>query len=46
MLFRETVAVYCQNHRKHTNTLCVKNSDLEYFKGEDTYGTTGHYVKG
>jgi hypothetical protein len=23
MLFRETVAVYCENHTEHTNTLCV-----------------------
>jgi hypothetical protein len=23
MLFRETVAVYCENHREHTNTLCL-----------------------
>jgi hypothetical protein len=22
MLFRETVAVYCENHTEHTNTLC------------------------
>jgi hypothetical protein len=23
MLFRETVAVYCENHTEHTDTLCV-----------------------
>jgi hypothetical protein len=23
MLFRETVAVYCENHMEHTNTLCA-----------------------
>jgi translation initiation factor IF-1 len=23
MLFRETVAVYCENHTEHTNTFCV-----------------------
>jgi hypothetical protein len=22
MLFRETVAVYCENHKEHTNTHC------------------------
>jgi hypothetical protein len=22
MLFKETVAVYCENHTEHTNTLC------------------------
>jgi hypothetical protein len=29
MLFRETVAVYCENHTEHTNTsytLCAENS--------------------
>jgi hypothetical protein len=25
MLFRETVAVYCQNHTEHTDTLCGQN---------------------
>jgi hypothetical protein len=25
MLFRETVAVYCENHMEHTNTLCGQN---------------------
>jgi hypothetical protein len=23
MVFGETVAVYCENHTEHTNTLCV-----------------------
>jgi hypothetical protein len=22
MLFKETIVVYCENHREHTNTLC------------------------
>jgi hypothetical protein len=26
MLFRETVAVYCENHTEHTNTLCVQKT--------------------
>jgi hypothetical protein len=26
MLFRETVAVYCENHTEHTNTLCGQNA--------------------
>jgi hypothetical protein len=26
MLFRETVAVYCENHTEHTNTLCGQNT--------------------
>jgi hypothetical protein len=25
MLFRETVAVYCENYTEHTNTLCGQN---------------------
>jgi thioredoxin-related protein len=33
MLFGETVAVYCENHTKHTNTLCKQNA--EFFNGED-----------
>jgi hypothetical protein len=28
MLFRETVAVYCENHTEHTNTLCGQNAEL------------------
>jgi hypothetical protein len=26
MLFGETVAVYCENHTEHTNTLCGHNA--------------------
>jgi hypothetical protein len=28
MLFRETVAVYCENHKEHTNTLCGQNAEF------------------
>jgi hypothetical protein len=28
MLFGETVAVYCENHTEHTNTLCEYNVQL------------------
>jgi hypothetical protein len=28
MLFRETVAVYCENHMEHTNTLCGQNAEI------------------
>jgi hypothetical protein len=28
MLFRETVAVYCENHTEQTNTLCEQNSEF------------------
>jgi hypothetical protein len=27
MLFRETVAVYCENHAEHINTLCGQNAE-------------------
>jgi hypothetical protein len=27
MLFRETVAVYCENHTEHTDTLCGRNAE-------------------
>jgi hypothetical protein len=39
MLFRETVAVYCENHTKHTNTFCRKNSEVLDI---ETCGTYGH----
>jgi hypothetical protein len=26
MLFRETVAVYCENHTEHIDTLCGQNA--------------------
>jgi hypothetical protein len=28
MLFRETIAVYCENHMKHTNALCGQNAEF------------------
>jgi hypothetical protein len=28
MLFRENIAVYCENHMKHTTTLCGKNAEF------------------
>jgi hypothetical protein len=30
MLFRETVAVYCEDHTEHTNALCGQNAELAY----------------
>jgi hypothetical protein len=27
-LFKEIIAVYCENHTKHTNTLCGQNARL------------------
>jgi hypothetical protein len=35
MLFGETVAVYCENHTEHTDTLCGQNA--EYVKPGGTY---------
>jgi hypothetical protein len=32
MLFRETVAVYCEIHMEHTDTLCGKNVEFYYVK--------------
>jgi hypothetical protein len=37
MLFRETVAVYCENHTEHTDTLCGQNAELWYVKAGGTY---------
>jgi hypothetical protein len=31
-LFREIIAVYCENHREHTNTLCEQNAGLLVLK--------------
>jgi hypothetical protein len=32
MFFRETIAVCNVSHTKHTNTFCVQNTELRYFK--------------
>jgi hypothetical protein len=32
MLFGETVAVYCENHTEHINTLCGQNAEFWYVK--------------
>jgi hypothetical protein len=29
MLFKETVAVYCENHTEHTDTICGPNADSQ-----------------
>jgi hypothetical protein len=31
MLFRETVAVYCENHTEHINTLCGQNTEFSAY---------------
>jgi hypothetical protein len=41
MRFRETVAVYCENHTEHTNTLCGQKAEFEYIKAGGTYSNTG-----
>jgi hypothetical protein len=28
MLFKETIAVYCENRTEHTNTLCVQSAEI------------------
>jgi hypothetical protein len=37
MLFRETVAVYCENHMEHLNTLSGQNAEFWYVKVGGTY---------
>jgi hypothetical protein len=37
MLFGETVAVYCENHTEHINTLCGQNAELWCVKAGVTY---------
>jgi hypothetical protein len=38
LLFRETVAVYCENHTEHINTLCGQNAEFCYVKADGKYG--------
>jgi hypothetical protein len=37
MLFGKTVAAHCEDHTKHTNTLCGQNADFEYVKANCIY---------
>jgi hypothetical protein len=37
MLFRETVAVYCENHTEHTDILCGQSADFSVVKQSGTY---------
>jgi hypothetical protein len=41
MLFREIIAVYCENHTEHTNTMCGQNA--VYINSVHTSRET-HYV--
>jgi hypothetical protein len=43
MLFSETVAVYCKNYMKHTNTLCGQNAEFYYLKKVVHIATIGFY---
>jgi hypothetical protein len=42
MLFREIIAVYCENHTEHTNTLCRQNAEFSNVEAGGTYSY--HYV--
>jgi hypothetical protein len=42
MLFRELIALYCDNHTGHKNTLCWQNAKFQYGKGGGTY--VNHWV--
>jgi hypothetical protein len=37
MLFTETIAVYCENHTEHINTLCGENGEFFNIKVGGTY---------
>jgi hypothetical protein len=37
MLFRETVAVYCDDYTEHTNTLCGQNAEFWCVEAGGTY---------
>jgi hypothetical protein len=37
MLFGKTVAVYCENHTEHTDTLCEDNAEFLYIKASGIY---------
>jgi hypothetical protein len=36
MLFGETVAVYCENRKEHTNTLCKQYAEILFVKTRGT----------
>jgi hypothetical protein len=42
MLFGETYAVYCENCRKYTNTMCGQTAEILYVEGDGTY--TNHWA--
>jgi hypothetical protein len=44
MLFRETVAVYCENRTEHTNAFCGQNAEFWYVKRGGTYDYVNHWT--
>jgi hypothetical protein len=44
MLFGERVAVYCENHMEHTNTLCGQNAETFMYKNSVRASQETHYV--
>jgi hypothetical protein len=36
-MFREIVAVYCENHTEHMNTMCGMNAEFWYDKAGGIY---------
>jgi hypothetical protein len=43
MLFRVTVAVYCENHTEHINALCGQNAEFPTLKEVVHIVTTGFW---
>jgi hypothetical protein len=37
MLFRETIAVHCEDHMEHTNTLCKQSAESLNVNADGTY---------
>lgn len=37
MQFKKIIVLYCENHKKHTNTLCWQNANFLYWKISATY---------
>jgi hypothetical protein len=37
MLFRKAIGFHCENHTKHTNTLCEHNAEIWYLTAGGTY---------
>jgi hypothetical protein len=44
VLFGETVAVYCEKHTEHTDTLCGQNEKFWYVTAGGTY--SNHWIGG